>query len=215
MIKKLFFLFLILEFCVVSRAQNKLDLKVIREIKMLNPAFECLEEGYTVFINSTRSKCGVNQLYKNKNLDSISFMRCLRLVGIIQNNPTKFVFTTGRRDGVFSMEGHREKIEGTEENVSCSIWGINVPYKKFEGLDLEKISSILKSHYAWTNLEPIGLAYNSSQVHLKNRTDPRWKEYGSSIILTVVPVENVNYVKGEFAPKFMNKIVVVGYEVFR
>ena len=169
---------------------------------------------YDSALQATRKAVNVNGLVRDKGLDSIAYLRCLRMAKILVKSNDLL------KD--FSIQAHKENLtyENTSFGEARGIWK-----EAIDTLSGKNLISILHRHKTLCNEETdLGLdlnnGYNKSPGHYRNRTNAKYNKYGTCTIVFIFHGKNPHY--DEFIKsgrkgvmmEFHARIIIINYECF-
>lgn len=169
------------------------------------PVFGYIDPGHTEEINRTRASAGSPLLKRDRRLDSLALVRCLRYAKLAIGDSRYIVDTD------FAKSEIHNEFSGLfkSENSTNHLFGAGFTENQFSQLTSSMVSSkILAAKY-----NP-GNEYNNSDGHYKNRINNNWKRFGSATVVIFIKIKNPDYNPNEISLEFMPKAVFLNYEVF-
>jgi hypothetical protein len=171
-----------------------------------SPIYRIQEPSRGDLLNRTRKQAGSLPVIRSTDLDSLALNRCLRMVRILESNPISILKTHGR-------EAHNEST--TQENAGAKVYATPYFPDRLGRPSPEEIKSLYATRVGEFREKPSGSFYDDSPGHSRNRTDPRWREFGEASVLVLLRTRKSPDDPNLWAPDMSVKMVWLNYEVFR
>lgn len=172
----------------------------------ISPVYQIRDLSWDNFLNETRAQKGSPHLRRSQDLDVLALERCLRMVRILEKNPVDIPRVHGK-------EAHTESI--ISENAGARVYATPYFPDRLGRPSPEEIKSLYAARVREFKEKPSGSFYDDSPGHSRNRTDPRWREFGEASVLVLLRTRKSPDDRNLWAPDTSVKMIWLNYEVFR
>jgi hypothetical protein len=194
----------ILSIILASPAFSQIQITKLDKIK---PIFGYIDSAHTQEINLTRKNYGSDDLKRDRKLDSLALLRCLRYGNLVMEDTRYFT-----DDDLLKSVIHKE-CSGLYAGENADEKPFAAGFAEYQFNKLTK--DIVTPKIGNAKYTP-GIQYNNSERHRNTRIDKKYKKFGSAIVIVYVMIKNPSYDtnSASVSLEFIPIMLFINYEVF-